>query len=56
MVQGRVIASGKPDELARGDNEEARKFIEASGVDTGRLSRVNRAAPDASDAHEKAAE
>lgn len=45
VVQGRVIAHGKPDELAEGDNDEARKFIAASGVDTSRLSRVNSPAP-----------
>ena len=46
VVQGKVIAHGKPDELAFGDNEEARKFIAASGIAAGRLSRVNKAAPD----------
>jgi phospholipid/cholesterol/gamma-HCH transport system ATP-binding protein len=41
VVQGRVIAQGKPDELAFGDNEEARKFIAASGIAADRLSRVD---------------
>lgn len=45
LVQGRVIAHGLPDELAFGDNEEARAFIAASGIAPDRLSRVR-------DAHE----
>ena len=44
VVQGVVIAHGKPDELAFGDNEEARKFIAASGIAADRLSRVDKAA------------
>ncbi|AKT40684.1 ABC transporter ATP-binding protein [Chondromyces crocatus] len=40
VVQGRVIASGTPDELAHGDNEEAKAFIAASGVATDRVRRV----------------
>lgn len=40
VVQGKVIAEGKPDELAHGDNEEARAFIAASGVNTDNVSRV----------------
>jgi phospholipid/cholesterol/gamma-HCH transport system ATP-binding protein len=40
VVNGQVIAQGRPDELAYGSNEEARNFIAASGVDTSRLSRV----------------
>jgi phospholipid/cholesterol/gamma-HCH transport system ATP-binding protein len=40
VVNGLVIASGRPDELAFGPNEEARNFIAASGVDTTKLSRV----------------
>ena len=47
VVQGKVIAHGKPDELAFGDNEEARTFIAASGIAADRLSRVNKAAPEA---------
>ncbi len=42
VVEGQVIASGKPDEIANGDVEEARKFILASGVDTAVLSRVGK--------------
>jgi phospholipid/cholesterol/gamma-HCH transport system ATP-binding protein len=47
VVNGLVIARGRPDELAYGDNEEARTFIAASGVDTSRVSRVTdeKAAP-----------
>ncbi|MEZ4315724.1 MAG: ATP-binding cassette domain-containing protein [Polyangiaceae bacterium] len=41
VVQGKVIAQGKPDELAFGDNEEARKFIAASGIAADRLRRVD---------------
>lgn len=40
VVDGRVIARGRPDELVHGDNEEARRFIAASGVATERLRRV----------------
>lgn len=41
VVQGKVIAQGSPDELAFGDNEEARKFIAASGIAADRLKRVH---------------
>ena len=44
VVQGKVIAHGKPDELAFGDNEEARKFIAASGIAADKVSRVDKAA------------
>ena len=40
VVEGVVIAQGKPDELAYGDNEEARRFIAASGVNPDKVSRV----------------
>jgi len=50
VVNGLVIAEGKPDELARGGNEEARAFIAASGVNTDNVSRVTDAK------HTKAAE
>jgi phospholipid/cholesterol/gamma-HCH transport system ATP-binding protein len=33
LVQGKVVARGTPEELAHGDNEVARDFIEKSGVD-----------------------
>ncbi|WP_394820937.1 ABC transporter ATP-binding protein [Pendulispora albinea] len=42
LIQGEVVAAGKPDSLARGESEIARKFIEQSGVDIARLSRVPR--------------
>lgn len=41
VIQGQVVASGTPDELAYGDNEVAREFIAASGVAPERISRVN---------------
>jgi phospholipid/cholesterol/gamma-HCH transport system ATP-binding protein len=40
VVNGMVIAQGKPDELAHGDNEQARAFIAASGIQTRGLKRV----------------
>jgi phospholipid/cholesterol/gamma-HCH transport system ATP-binding protein len=40
VVQGEVVANGKPDELAYGDNEIARGFIAASGIDPHVVSRV----------------
>ncbi|MGK3994479.1 ABC transporter ATP-binding protein [Sorangium sp. So ce1024] len=44
VIQGRVVASGTPDELASGDNEQARQFIAAAGVAPEKVSRVNRPA------------
>src|SRR4051812_2113092 len=40
VVNGTVLAHGRPDELASGANEEARTFISASGVDPAKVSRV----------------
>jgi len=40
LIRGQVVARGTPDELVRGDNAEAREFIEKSGVDVSHLSRV----------------
>jgi len=40
LIQGKVVASGPPDELANGPSQEARDFIIKSGVDTSRLDRV----------------
>ncbi len=40
LVEGHVIAQGKPDDLAYGDVEAARAFIAASGVAPERVSRV----------------
>ena len=41
LVEGRVIAQGKPDELAYGDVDAARDFIAASGVAPDKVSRVD---------------
>lgn len=49
LVKGKIIAQGKPDELAYGDCEEARQFIAASGISPETLSRVDRAAEDGSE-------
>ncbi len=40
LIQGRVVASGSPDELVTGPSEEARDFVYKSGVDIARLNRV----------------
>jgi phospholipid/cholesterol/gamma-HCH transport system ATP-binding protein len=40
VVQGEVLAYGRPDELAYGANEAAREFIAASGIATDKVSRV----------------
>jgi phospholipid/cholesterol/gamma-HCH transport system ATP-binding protein len=40
VVQGLVIAHGRPDQLLYGDSEEARRFILASGVAPESVSRV----------------
>ena len=45
LIQGKVVARGTPDELAHGDNADAREFITKSGVDVAGLSRAP--APDA---------
>jgi phospholipid/cholesterol/gamma-HCH transport system ATP-binding protein len=42
LVNGRVVTSGTPDDLAYGDSEQARQFIAASGVAPDRISRVNK--------------
>jgi phospholipid/cholesterol/gamma-HCH transport system ATP-binding protein len=42
VVQGVVIAEGRPDELAYGDNEEARQFIAASGIAPEKMTRVEK--------------
>lgn len=49
VVNGQVIAHGTPDYLAHGDNEEARNFIAASGVDTKNVSRVGDLKPAAAE-------
>lgn len=40
LIQGKVVACGTPDSLVNGTNDEARTFIEQSGVALDRLSRV----------------
>jgi phospholipid/cholesterol/gamma-HCH transport system ATP-binding protein len=40
LMKGRVVARGTPDDLAYGESELARDFIEKSGLDVGRISRV----------------
>jgi phospholipid/cholesterol/gamma-HCH transport system ATP-binding protein len=39
LVQGRIVAAGPPDELAAGQSDAARRFIEASGIAVDRVSR-----------------
>ncbi len=41
LVQGQVIASGKPDDLAYGSVDAAREFIAASGIAPERINRVD---------------
>jgi len=40
LIEGKIVARGTPDELARGDSEVARDFIAKSGVDISHLSRA----------------
>lgn len=40
VIQGKIVARGKPDELVNGDSEVARDFILKSGVDLKRVGRV----------------
>lgn len=40
LIRGEIVARGAPDELARGESETARNFIEMSGVDIRAVSRV----------------
>jgi phospholipid/cholesterol/gamma-HCH transport system ATP-binding protein len=37
LDNGRIVASGAPRDLMRGDSRQAREFFEASGIDTGKL-------------------
>jgi phospholipid/cholesterol/gamma-HCH transport system ATP-binding protein len=39
LVRGEIVARGKPEELAHGDNDVARDFIAKSGVDVDAISR-----------------
>jgi phospholipid/cholesterol/gamma-HCH transport system ATP-binding protein len=41
LNKGEIVARGTPDELANGDNEVARDFIQRSGVDVKKLHRVD---------------
>jgi phospholipid/cholesterol/gamma-HCH transport system ATP-binding protein len=45
LINGEVVASGSPDELAYGDNEVARSFIAASGIAPDRIKRVGTEEP-----------
>lgn len=47
LFDGRIIARGTPEELIHGDNEQAREFIERSGVDIAGLKRADVANADA---------
>jgi phospholipid/cholesterol/gamma-HCH transport system ATP-binding protein len=40
VINGQIVARGTPDELAHGDSEVARDFIEKSGVDVNALRRA----------------
>jgi phospholipid/cholesterol/gamma-HCH transport system ATP-binding protein len=40
VIQGKIVARGTPDELASGDSEIAREFIERSGIDLRTVRRV----------------
>ena len=40
LINGQVAAHGTPDELVNGNNQQAREFIEKSGVDVQHISRV----------------
>lgn len=42
LIRGQIVARGRPDELARGDNDVAREFIKMSGVDVDAVSRVEK--------------
>jgi ABC-type proline/glycine betaine transport system ATPase subunit len=37
LARGRIVASGTPEQLVAGSNEQARDFFDSSGVDTRRL-------------------
>ncbi len=42
LIQGQIVARGSPDQLAHGDSDVARDFIQKSGVDVENVSRVAR--------------
>jgi phospholipid/cholesterol/gamma-HCH transport system ATP-binding protein len=43
LIRGKIVARGTPDELVEGDNEDARDFIQKSGVDITHVTRVGKA-------------
>ena len=43
LVRGNIIATGSPEDLAHGDNDLAREFIEKSGVDVDSITRARSA-------------
>jgi len=42
LIRGKIVARGTPDELVNGDNEDARDFIQKSGVDIKHVTRVGK--------------
>ncbi len=40
VIQGKIVARGKPDDLVHGDSDIAKEFIRKSGVDLERVGRV----------------
>lgn len=42
LIQGQIVARGTPDDLANGESDVAREFIQKSGVDVKDVSRVHR--------------
>jgi phospholipid/cholesterol/gamma-HCH transport system ATP-binding protein len=42
LIRGEVVARGSPDDLARGQSQVAREFIQKSGVDVAGIGRVGR--------------
>jgi phospholipid/cholesterol/gamma-HCH transport system ATP-binding protein len=45
LIKGEIVARGRPDDLAHGDNEVAREFIANSGVDLDTIKRVSHPPP-----------
>jgi len=43
LIKGQIVARGPPDALVDGGSEEARSFIEMSGVDIKHIPRVGKA-------------
>jgi phospholipid/cholesterol/gamma-HCH transport system ATP-binding protein len=42
LIRGQIVARGTPDELARGDSDVAKDFIQKSAVDVSHVSRVEK--------------